>query len=183
MRNPSRIGDLCYSLLDELDVGTRSGLRETPGRFAKAMLHHTSGYEVDIGALLKTFDDGAEAYDEMVALLDIPVYRRCEHHLEAIFGTATVAYIPNGRIVGLSKINRLVDAFARRLQVQERMTQQIAHALMEHLSPLGAACRIRARHLCMESRGVCQQGHHTVTTCLLGAFREKAAARSEFLSL
>jgi GTP cyclohydrolase I len=160
----------------------RDGLKDTPLRVAKAWDFFTSGYDTDVAALLTTFEDGAERYDEMVAVVNIPFYSKCEHHLETFFGTATVAYIPDGRVVGLSKLNRLVDAYARRLQVQERITQQVANALMEHLKPLGAACKITARHMCMESRGVCQQGHHTVTTCLLGRFKE-AAVRAEFLSL
>lgn len=174
---------LAKEVLRHLDPEpTRGGLAETPKRVVKAWRHWTSGYYVDTAKLLKTFQDGAENIDEMVAVVDIPVYSHCEHHLAPIFGTATVAYIPNGRIVGLSKLNRLVDAYARRLQVQERLTQQVAQALMTHLQPLGAACRIRARHLCMESRGVCQTGHHTVTTCLLGRFKE-SAVRAEFLAL
>lgn len=160
----------------------RPGTKDTPIRVAKAWRHWTAGYDKDVAELLTTFEDGAEAYDEMVAVVDIPFYSHCEHHLAPFFGTATIAYIPNGRIVGLSKLSRLLDAYARRLQVQERLTQQVATALMEHLKPLGAGCTIRARHLCMESRGVMQQGHHTVTTSLLGKFRDPAV-RAEFLAL
>lgn len=165
------------------DQPLREGLTDTPARMAKAWEFFTSGYDVDIGKLLKTFKDGAEGYNEMVLVKDIPVYSRCEHHLEAIFGTATVAYIPNGRVVGLSKLSRLVDAFARRLQVQERLTVNIADALDEHLQPLGVGVIIKARHLCMEARGVCQQGHHTVTSALRGVLKTDPAARAEFLSL
>jgi GTP cyclohydrolase I len=107
----------------------------------------------------------------------------CEHHLADIFGTCSIAYIPNGKIVGLSKLSRLADAFARRLQVQERLTDQIADALVEHLQPVGVGVLIRARHMCMESRGVCQQGHHTVTTALRGAIKDEPQTRSEFLLL
>lgn len=160
----------------------RPGTQETPTRVAKAWRDWTAGYNVDVSNLLKTFEDGAEQYDEMVSIVGIPFYSHCEHHLAPFFGTATVAYIPDGRVVGLSKLNRLVGAYAKRLQVQERMTQQIANALMEHLKPLGAACKVSARHMCMESRGVCQQGHHTVTTCLLGKFRDPTV-RAEFLAL
>lgn len=174
---------VALNLLKQLDPDPyRPGIVETPTRMVKAWKHWVGGYEVDVASLLKCFEDGAEKYDEMVAVCGIPVYSKCEHHLADIFGRATVAYIPNGRVVGLSKLSRLVDAFARRLQVQERMTQQVANALMEHLQPLGAACKIEARHMCMESRGICQQGHHTVTTCLLGKFREPAV-RAEFLAL
>lgn len=160
----------------------REGIQETPGRFAKAWQHWTSGYSVDIAALLKVFEDGAQGYDEMVLVRDIPIYSKCEHHLADIFGTVSIAYIPDGRVVGLSKLSRLADAFARRLQVQERMTVQIADAIMEHLKPKGCGVIIRARHMCMESRGLCQQGHHTVTSALRGALKE-GPARAEFMSL
>lgn len=165
------------------DQPLRQGLEETPARMAKAWAHFTSGYNVDIAKLLKTFEDGAENYDEMVMVKDIPIYSRCEHHLESIFGTATIAYIPNGRVVGLSKLSRVADAFARRLQVQERLTTNIADALHEHLKPTAVGVIIKARHLCMESRGVCQQGHHTVTSALRGVFKTDPTARAEFLRL
>ena len=161
----------------------RGGLIETPQRVLKAWRHYTSGYQVDIAKLLKVFEDGAEKYDQMVIVKDIPVYSHCEHHLAPIFGTVTIAYIPNGKIVGLSKLSRLADAFARRLQVQERMTDQIADALQEHLQPLGVGVLMRARHMCMESRGLCQQGHHTITTALRGVIKGEAQTRSEFLRL
>ena len=161
----------------------REGLLETPARVAKAWKQWTSGYEVDIAKLLKVFKDGSNGYDEMVIVKDIPIYSKCEHHLADIFGTATIAYIPNGSIVGLSKLSRLADAFARRLQVQERLTTQIANALDHHLSPKGVGVIIRARHMCMESRGICQQGHHTVTSALRGVLKTDPAARAEFLRL
>lgn len=161
---------------------SREGIRETPDRVAKAWLEWTRGYDVDIAALLKTFEDGAERYDEMVLVKDIPIYSKCEHHLADIFGTASIAYIPSAKVVGLSKLSRLADAFARRLQVQERLTVQIADALDEHLAPKGVAVLIRARHMCMESRGICQQGHHTVTSALRGVFKNDPSARAEFLS-
>jgi len=119
----------------------------------------------------------------MVIVKDIPFYTHCEHHMAPFFGTATVAYIPNGRIVGLSKISRIVDMFARRLQVQERLTNQIADALAENLLPKGVGVVIKARHLCMESRGICQQGHHTITSALRGVLKEDEKARAEFMSL
>lgn len=159
----------------------REGLKETPHRVAKAWKHWCSGYDTDIAALLKVFEDGADNYDQMVIVKDIPIYSKCEHHLADIFGTATIAYIPNGKIVGLSKLSRLADAFARRLQVQERLTSQIADALVEHLQPLGVGVVIKARHMCMESRGICQQGHHTVTTALRGVIKEQPATRAEFM--
>lgn len=162
---------------------TREGLKETPKRVAKAWDQWCSGYSKDAGALLKVFEDGAEGCDEMVMVKDIPFYSKCEHHMADIFGTATIAYIPNGRIVGLSKLSRLADMFARRLQVQERLTNQIANALVEHLDPLGVGVIIKARHMCMESRGICQQGHKTITSALRGVIKESAQARSEFLKL
>ena len=149
----------------------------------KGCKHWCSGYNVDIAKLLKTFEDGAENYDEMVLVKDIPIYSKCEHHLADIFGTATIAYIPNGRVVGLSKLSRVADAFARRLQVQERLTTQIADALDEHLRPKPVGVIVKARHMCMESRGICQQGHHTVTSALRGVFKTDPTARSEFLRL
>lgn len=159
---------------------TRNGLQDTPSRVVKAWEHWCGGYNVNIPALLTEFDN-EEKYDEMVMVKDIPLYSHCEHHLAPFFGTATVAYIPNGNIVGLSKINRVVDAFARRLQVQERITVQVADAITKHLHAKGVGVMLRCRHLCMESRGVCQQGHHTVTTALRGVMREDPAARAEFL--
>lgn len=171
------------SSLIEGDNMDREGLLETPHRVAKAWKHWTSGYSVDIAKLLKTFEDGAGGYDGMVIVKDIPIYSKCEHHLADIFGTATIAYIPNGRVVGLSKLSRLADAFARRLQVQERLTTQIADALVTHLNPIGVGVLIRARHMCMESRGICQQGHHTITSALRGVIRNEAEARAEFMRL
>lgn len=160
----------------------REGLHETPHRVAKAFAKWFSGYEMDAGEILKTFEDGAEGSDQMVAVVDIPFYSKCEHHMADIIGVATVAYIPDGKIVGLSKLSRLVDMFARRLQVQERLTNQVADALVEHLTP-NVGVKIRARHMCMESRGVCQQGHHTVTTALRGAFKTEPETRAEFMAL
>lgn len=167
----------------EGELSTREGLTDTPDRVAKAWEHWTKGYDQDAEKILKVFEDGGEGYDEMVVVKDIPVYSKCEHHLADIFGTATVAYIPNGKIVGLSKLSRLVDMFARRLQVQERLTVQIAEALDYHLKPTGVGVVIRARHMCMESRGICQQGHHTATSALRGAIKDQPAARAEFLTI
>jgi GTP cyclohydrolase IA len=161
---------------------TREGLAETPQRVVDAWEFMTDGEGRDVGAILKTFEDGADNYNEMILVRNIPVYSQCEHHLIPFFGTAHVAYIPNGRIVGLSKINRVVDVFARRLQVQERLTTQIADAIMTHLEPVGVGVVLECRHLCMEARGICQQGHTTVTSCLRGAF-EKPEVRAEFLTL
>lgn len=162
---------------------SREGLLETPRRVAKAWGTWCSGYNQDPKSLLKVFEDGAENHDQMVTVKDIPIYSHCEHHLAPIFGTCTISYIPNGKIVGLSKLSRLADMYARRLQVQERLTDQIADALYEHLDAKGVGVQIKARHMCMESRGVMQQGHHTITTALRGAMRDEADTRAEFLQL
>lgn len=179
-----RIEEATRMLLQSIDPDPdRGGLLETPERAAKAWKEWTSGYGKDPAAILKVFEDGAEGCDEMVVVHDIPVYSHCEHHLAAIFGVATVAYIPDGRIIGLSKLPRLVDIFARRLQVQERLTNQVASAIMEHLKPRGCGVVIKARHMCMESRGIKQAGGYTTTSSLHGVFREDPAVRSEFLNL
>lgn len=159
----------------------REGLKETPRRVVKAWEQWCAGYNVEPGEVLKVFQDGAERCDEMVVVEHIPIYSHCEHHLAPIFGHATIGYVPNRRIVGLSKLNRLAQVFARRLQVQERMTNQIADALMEHLKPLGCGVVIRARHMCMESRGV-KQNSLTTTSALRGVFTD-GTVRAEFLSL
>lgn len=175
--------EMLVRAIENVPVGVdlRPGIVETPERVAKAWEFWTSGYGTDIASLFKTFEDGADNVDEMVVVKDIPLYSHCEHHMAAIIGRATVAYIPDGKIVGLSKISRVVDAFSRRLQVQERLTTQVADAIMTHLQPKGVGVRIAARHMCMESRGVCQQGHHTLTTALRGVFTD-GIVRAEFLS-
>lgn len=159
----------------------RGGLLETPARAAKAWAFWCSGYDKKPEDVLKVFEDGAEQYDQMVVVKDIPIYSHCEHHLAPIFGTATIAYIPDGKIVGLSKLSRLADMFARRLQVQERLTDQIAEAIDTHLSPKGVGVVIKARHMCMESRGICQQGHHTITSSLRGVLKDNPETRAEFM--
>lgn len=161
----------------------REGLRETPARFLKAWQEYTAGYKTDVPALLKTFEDGAEGVDELVIVRDIPVYSHCEHHLAPFFGVAHVGYIPNGRVLGLSKMARVVDAFARRLQVQERLTQQVARALSEALEPRGVGVIVECRHMCMEARGVQARGAVTTTSCLLGVLKDDASARAEFMRL
>lgn len=161
----------------------REGLLDTPSRFAKAWEHWSAGYGMSAREVLKAFEDGADGCDEMVVQRDIPFYSHCEHHLAPFFGTVDIAYIPNGRVIGLSKFKRLVDVYALRLQVQERMTTQIAEALMEVVGAKGVGVIVRARHLCMESRGVRTAGTHTVTSKLLGVMHESPLARSEFLAL
>jgi len=161
----------------------RQGLRDTPARVDKAWQHWTSGYQSDPAEVLKVFEDGAEQYNELIMVRNIPVYSHCEHHLAPFFGTATIGYTPNGKIVGLSKLTRLVDCFAKRLQVQERLTIQIADALMTHVQPLSVGVIIRCRHLCMESRGIRTPGEETVTSALLGEMRDNLGLRNEFLTL
>lgn len=161
----------------------REGLSETPQRVVKAFGHWFSGYEKNPADVLKVFEDGAENYHDAVTVVNIPIYSKCEHHLADIFGTATISYIPNGRIVGLSKLSRVADIFARRLQVQERLTAQIADAIEENLKPKGVGVLLKCRHMCTESRGICQQGHYTVTTALRGVMLSEPATRAEFLAL
>ena len=186
--NRARIAKRMEEILGIIESGDsnaplRPGLLETPIRVAKAFEHWFGGYAIDVPSLFKVFEDGAEGADQMVAVCHIPFYSKCEHHMADIFGHATVAYIPRGRIVGLSKLNRVVDAYARRLQVQERLTNNIADAIQTHLDPIGVGVYITARHMCIESRGVCQHGHHTVTTALRGAIKDEPQTRAEFLAL
>lgn len=161
----------------------RGGLLETPKRVLKAWREWTDGYAKDAAAVLKTFEDGAANYDEMVVVHNIPVRSHCEHHMAPITGFAHVGYIPSNRIVGLSKLARVVDIYARRLQVQERMTVQIADVIEEVLKPKGVGVVIKACHGCMNSRGVNIHGGMTTTSAMRGALLKKREARAEFLSL
>lgn len=175
------IEKLIEALLFEIgEDPTRGGLLETPHRAAKAWKEWTSGYAMEPKDVLKSFEDGAERCNEMVLVKDIPVYSHCEHHLAPFFGVAHIGYIPHERIVGLSKLSRLVDIFARRLQVQERLTSQISNALLVALEPMGVGVMIECRHLCMESRGISRSNMTTTTTDLKGVF-ETGRAREEFL--
>lgn len=156
-------------VIERPDDLLREGLRETPARVAKAYATWFGGYDVDIAELFKTFEDGAENTNELVIVRDIPVYSHCEHHMAPIIGRATVGYVPDGKIVGLSKLSRVVDAFARRLQVQERLTNQIADAVYRNLNAQAVCVYIDARHMCMESRGVKQScGSSTITKAFRG---------------
>lgn len=175
--------DLIRGVLDALGEGQREGLEDTPARVVKAWRTWFGGYHLDPKDVLKTFEDGAEGVDEMVIEVDIPFYTHCEHHMASFFGLASVAYIPNGKVLGLSKMNRLVDMFARRLQVQERLTNQIADALQAGLDPKGVGVLLRARHMCVESRGVQHRGCSTTTSALRGAIKDEPDARMEFLTL
>jgi GTP cyclohydrolase I len=177
------IADLVRRMLVQLgEDPNREGLRRTPERFEKALRYLTSGYRQEPEKILNNamFTVG---YDEMVVVKDIEVYSLCEHHLLPFFGKCHVAYLPNKKVVGLSKIARLVNMYARRLQIQERLTNQIALTIQEQLKPQGVGVIIEARHLCMVMRGVEKQNSAAVTSAMLGAFRENKQTRDEFLSL
>ena len=160
----------------------REGLLKTPHRVAKALLELTKGYEADVYAMINQALF-TESYNEMVLVKDITFYSMCEHHMLPFFGKAHVAYIPDKKIIGLSKMPKLVDIFAKRLQVQERMTNQIAETLMRKLKPLGVGVVMEARHLCMEMRGAESLLSPTVTSSMLGVFRQDPRTRQEFLKL
>ena len=175
--------DLIRQLLQELgEDPDREGLLRTPHRVEKALKFLTSGYHADIDRVLNdalfTVD-----YSEMVIVRDIDFYSLCEHHLLPFFGKCHIAYLPRNRVIGLSKIPRLVDVFARRLQIQERMTNQIAETIREKIDPLGVAVVCEGTHLCMSMRGVEKQNSYAVTSAMLGGFRDNARTRMEFLEL
>lgn len=175
--------DLIRQLLAELGENPdREGLADTPRRVERSLRFLTGGYGADIDALINgalfTVD-----YSEMVIVKDIDFYSLCEHHLLPFFGKCHVAYLPQGRVIGLSKIPRLVDVFSRRLQVQERLTNQIAQILLEKVNPLGVAVVMEGTHLCMSMRGVEKQNSFAVTSAMLGVFRDDARTRMEFLEL
>ena len=179
----NNVEDLIRRLLTELgeDPG-REGLVRTPLRVARAMKFLTSGYGADIDAILNNALFTVD-YSEMVIVKDIDFYSLCEHHLLPFFGKCHVAYIPRSHVIGLSKIPRLVDVFARRLQIQERMTNQIAQTILDKIDPLGVAVVCEGTHLCMSMRGVEKQNSFAVTSAMLGIFRDNARTRSEFLEL
>jgi GTP cyclohydrolase I len=175
--------DLYLELIKQIgEDPKRPGLSDTPKRAAKAMDFLVSGYNKDAASVINSalFDTDT---DEMVIVKDIELYSLCEHHLLPFFGKCHIGYIPQGKIIGLSKIARVVDVFARRLQVQENLTNQIANAIMENSGALGCGVIIEAKHLCMMMRGVEKQNSIMQTSCMLGCFRKNASTRSEFLSL
>ena len=175
--------ELIRTLLGELGENPdREGLRDTPKRVAKAYEFLTSGYRADIDQVLNNALFTVD-YSEMVIVKDVDFYSLCEHHLLPFFGKCHVAYIPSNKVIGLSKIPRLVDVFARRLQVQERLTQQIAGTIQDAIDPVGVAIVVEATHLCMSMRGVEKQNSFAVTSAMLGAFRDRARTRMEFLEL
>ncbi|MFM7728675.1 MAG: GTP cyclohydrolase I FolE [Flavobacteriales bacterium] len=178
-----KIAENVFSILEQLgEDPSRQGLLKTPERVAKAYSFITQGYEQDARKILRSamFD---EDYSEMVLVKDIELYSLCEHHMLPFFGKAHIAYIPNGKIVGLSKLPRIVDVFARRLQVQERLTIEIRDAIQETLDPTGVAVVIEAQHFCMQMRGVSKQNSVTTTSAFSGAFLEDIKTRKEFISL
>jgi GTP cyclohydrolase I len=175
--------EIIRQLLAELgEDPSREGLLDTPKRVEKALAFLTSGYAADVDATLNNALFSVD-YNEMVIVKDIDFYSLCEHHLLPFIGKCHVAYIPQGRVLGLSKIPRLVDIFARRLQIQERLTNQIAETLREKVDPLGVAVVMEATHLCMAMRGVEKQNSVATTSAMLGVFREDARTRMEFLEL
>jgi GTP cyclohydrolase I len=179
----SQMQELIRQLLAELgEDPTREGLLRTPVRVEKALKFLTSGYDADIDAILNEALFSVD-YSEMVIVKDIDFYSLCEHHILPFFGKCHVAYIPRKRVIGLSKIPRLVDVFARRLQIQERMTNQIAQTILEKIDPLGVAVVCQGTHLCMSMRGVEKQNSFAVTSAMLGIFRDNARTRMEFLEL
>ncbi|MBM3526855.1 MAG: GTP cyclohydrolase I FolE [Alphaproteobacteria bacterium] len=161
----------------------RDGLRETPSRLARAFQEYFAGYRQDPEQILqKTFEE-TDGYDEMVVLRGIPFESHCEHHVAPIIGRAWVAYVPNRRVVGISKLARVVEAYAKRLQIQERLTAQVANTIEKVLKPQGVAVVIKAAHHCMSSRGVHMHGTDMVTSRMLGCFRDNAMTRQEFMSM
>jgi len=160
----------------------REGLLDTPKRAAKALLYFTKGYEEDASEIMRSalFD---ENHDDMVIVKDINIFSLCEHHLVPFYGTCSIGYLPNKKVVGISKLARVADTFSRRLQVQERLTKQIAHAIVEALEPAGVGVIVKCSHMCMVMRGVEKPGSSTVTSVMLGEFRNNPKTREEFLNL
>ncbi len=181
--NQEKVKDLVKTLLTEIgEDPEREGLLSTPTRVAKAYEFLTKGYQQDIGEVLNKAIFN-ERYDEMVVVKNIDFYSMCEHHLLPFYGKVHVAYIPNGKIVGLSKVPRIVEVFSRRLQVQERMTQQIADTIAKYLQPIGVAVVAEAFHMCMMMRGVEKQNSSATTSAMHGVFQDDARTRMEFLDL
>lgn len=165
------------------DDPTREGLVDTPGRVARAYGEFFAGYEVDPVELLSRSFEETDGYDEMVVLRDIRLESHCEHHLVPIIGRAHIAYLPAGRVVGISKLARVLEAYAKRLQIQEKLTAQVANTIEQVLKPKGVAVVIEAQHQCMTTRGIHKPGVSMVTSRMLGAFRDNAATRREFMAI
>ena len=183
MKDHDQLKEITKELLEQIgEDPTREGLAKTPERVAKAWDFFSQGYRADVGEIV----NGAifeEECSEMVVVRDIEFFSMCEHHMIPFFGRCHVGYLPNNKIIGLSKIPRIVDIYARRLQVQERLTQQVADALQDVLSPKGVAVVIEAEHLCMQMRGVEKKSSFMITSAVRGAFRENNKTREEFLSI
>ncbi len=182
--NIEKIEKLTSTLLEEIgeDI-SREGLVKTPNRVARAWEYFSHGYRADLDNIINNAIFKDEECTEMVVVRDIEFFSMCEHHMLPFFGKAHVGYIPNGKIIGLSKIPRLVDVFARRLQVQERLTHQIAYTLKEVLNPVGVAVILEGRHLCMQMRGVEKQNSFATTSAMLGEFHDEVETRNEFFSI
>lgn len=162
------------------DDPDREGLKDTPQRVIRSFNELYGGYQVDVPSLFTTFSE-CENYDQMVTLKDIEFFSTCEHHMLPFFGKAHIAYLPDKKVIGVSKLARILDAFAARLQIQERIGQQVTDAIMKHLEPLGVACVIEAQHFCMKARGVKKLNSIMVTSSLTGCFKDEPSTRSEFM--
>lgn len=184
MASWEKITEAIHLIINEIgDDPNRPGLYATPRRIAKSWDHIYGGYKLDPKDFITTFKDDTKC-DQIILLKDIEFYSTCEHHMMPFFGKAHIAYIPkNNHVIGISKLARILDIYARRLQIQERICEQVTSALMEHLQPLGAACIIQAKHLCMMMRGVEKQNSEMVTSSVVGAFRDVPSARAELMDL
>ena len=177
------LGETVATLIEHLGENPdREGLLDTPRRVAESLRYLTEGYSTDPSTVVGDALFALDGYDDMVLVKDIAFYSLCEHHLLPFFGRVHIGYVPEGRIVGLSKLPRLVDMYSRRLQVQERMTREIAEAIDSVVTPRGVGVVVEGRHLCMEMRGVGKESSQTVTSCMLGVFRDDQRTRAEFLS-
>ena len=183
MKENEKIINLTFSLLEEIgEDPTREGLLKTPSRVSKAWSFFSDGYKQDLTKIINNAIFNEDSKD-MVVVRDVEFFSLCEHHLLPFFGKAHVAYIPNGKVIGLSKIPRIIDMFGRRLQVQERLTRQIAETVKDVLDPIGVAVIMEGQHMCMQMRGVKKQNSLATTSSMLGKFRESDRTRSEFLSI
>ena len=177
------LADTVAALLDQLgEDPDREGLLETPNRVAESLRYLTAGYAADPSTIVGDALFAAEGYDDMIVVKDIAFFSLCEHHLLPFFGRAHIGYVPDRSVVGLSKLPRLVDAYSRRLQLQERMTREIADAINAVVTPRGVAVVVEGRHLCIEMRGVEKESSQTMTSCMLGVFRSDQRTRAEFLA-
>jgi len=177
------LADTVAALLDQLgEDPDREGLLETPNRVAESLRYLTAGYAADPSTIVGDALFAAEGYDDMIVVKDIAFFSLCEHHLLPFFGRAHIGYVPDRSVVGLSKLPRLVDAYSRRLQLQERMTREIADAINAVVTPRGVAVVVEGRHLCIEMRGVEKESSQTMTSCMLGVFRSDQCTRAEFLA-